>query len=88
MTLDSASGVKNDPFWVKFWPCSFYYEGFYVVLDQLPTMHDALRGNYTPNQKLACFVHYFQIINTFLKNNICIIYYSKFSEELKNSIKI
>ena len=24
-----------------------------------------LRGNCTPNQKLACFVHYLKIINTF-----------------------
>ena len=26
-----------------------------------------------PNQKLACFVLYLKIINTFLKNNICIL---------------
>ena len=32
----------------------------------------ALRGNCTPNQKLACFVCYLKIINTFLKNDICI----------------
>ena len=29
---------------------------------------------YTPNQKLACFVLYLKIINTFLKNNICIVW--------------
>ena len=28
-----------------------------------------LRGNCTPNQKLACFVLYFKMINPFLKNN-------------------
>ena len=28
-----------------------------------------LRGYYTPNLKLACFVLYLKIINTFLKNN-------------------
>ena len=31
------------------------------------------RGNCTPNQKLAGFVFYLKIINTFLKNNICIL---------------
>ena len=30
-----------------------------------------LQGQSTPNQKLACFVLYLKIINTFLKNNIC-----------------
>ena len=32
-----------------------------------------LRGYYTPNQKLACFVLYLKIINTFMKNNIHIL---------------
>ena len=32
-----------------------------------------LRGNCTPNQKLACFVLYLKINNTILKNNICIL---------------
>ena len=33
-----------------------------------------LRGYYTPNLKLACFVCYLKIINTFfLKNNVCIL---------------
>ena len=31
--------------------------------------NNSLRGYYTPNQKLACFVLYLKIINTFLKNN-------------------
>ena len=31
-----------------------------------------LRGCYTPNQKLACFVLYLKIIITFLKSNIFI----------------
>ena len=45
-----------------------------------------LRGNCTPNWKLACFVLYPKIINTFLKNNnnICIL----LSKKIKNSIKI
>ena len=30
-------------------------------------------GNCTPNQKLAFFVLYLKIINTFLKNNTCIL---------------
>ena len=44
-----------------------------------------LRGNCTPNQKLACFVLYFKIIHTFLK----IIYatFSKLFKELKNGIE-
>ena len=33
----------------------------------------SLRGNCAPNQKLACFVLYLKINNTFLKNNICIL---------------
>ena len=33
----------------------------------------ALRGYCTPDQKLACFVLYLKIINTFLKNNLCIL---------------
>ena len=45
----------------------------------------ALRGACFPNQKLACFVLYLKIINTFLKRNAS---YSKLSKELKNSIKI
>ena len=47
-------------------------------------MNNYLRGNYTPNQKLACFVLCLKIINTFWK----MIYasYSKLSKELKNSI--
>ena len=33
----------------------------------------SFKGNYTHNQELACFVLYLKIINTFLKNNICIL---------------
>ena len=43
-------------------------------------------GYYTRNQKLACFVLYFKIVNTFLRNYICI--FSKMSEKLKNDIKL
>ena len=32
-----------------------------------------LRGSCTPNTKFACFVLYLKIINTLLKNNICIL---------------
>ena len=32
-----------------------------------------LSGYCTPNQKLAGFVLYLKIINTFLKNNLCIL---------------
>ena len=44
-----------------------------------------LRGNCTPNQKLACFVLYLKIINTLLLNDAS---YSELSTELKNSIKL
>ena len=32
-----------------------------------------LREYYTPNKKIACFVLDLKIINTLLKNNICIL---------------
>ena len=41
----------------------------------------------TSYQKLACFVLYLKIINTFLKNNICILY-NKLLKVLKNGIGI
>ena len=44
-----------------------------------------LREYCTPNQKLACFVLYLKIINTFLKNDNAS--YSKLSKELKYCIK-
>ena len=46
----------------------------------------SLRGNCTPNQKLACFVLYFKMINTFLK--IICVSYSKLVKELKSEIEI
>ena len=54
-------------------------------LGKLTQFSELVKGYYTPNQKLACFVLYLKII-AFLENNICI--YSKLSKELKNSIKI
>ena len=33
----------------------------------------ALRGNCTPNQKLACFVLYLKIVNTFVQHNVYIL---------------
>ena len=50
----------------------------------------SLREYCTPNQKLASFVLYLKIMNTFLKDDICIhdASHSKLSRELKNSIKI
>ena len=32
-----------------------------------------LRGYCTPNLELACFVCYLKIVNTFMKNNACIL---------------
>ena len=46
-----------------------------------------LRGYCTPYQKLACFVLYLKIINTFLKNNIYASH-GKLSKELKHYIEI
>ena len=34
---------------------------------------DLVKGIDTPNQKLACFVIVLKIINTFMKNNMCIL---------------
>ena len=45
-----------------------------------------LRGICTPDQKLACFVFYPKIFNTFLK--MIYVSYSNSSKKLKNSIKI
>ena len=46
----------------------------------------SLRGNCTPNQKIACFLLYLKIINTFLKKYMYLN--SKLSKELKNNIKL
>ena len=32
-----------------------------------------LRGNCTPNKKLACFVLHLKIVNTFMQNNVYIL---------------
>ena len=55
--------------------------------DIVYTRTKGLKGNCTPDQKLACFVLSLKIINTFFEK---IIYasYSKLSKELKNSIGI
>ena len=48
-----------------------------------------LRGYCTTILKLACFVCYLKIINTFLKSNVCILKYIVIlSKELKNGIEI
>ena len=44
-----------------YFSCTFYQQKY------------VLRGYCTSYQKLACFVLYLKIINTFLKNNICIL---------------
>ena len=46
-------------------------------------INEALRGNWTPNQKLPCHL---KIINTFLKYNSTS--YTKLSKEMKNEIEI
>ena len=46
-----------------------------------------LSENCTPDQKIACFVLYLKIINTFFKKNDMCIWY-KLSKELKKSIEI
>ena len=45
-----------------------------------------LTGVLHPNQKLACFVLYLKIINTILRNNVCIL--KQLSKELKYGIEI
>ena len=47
-------------------------KAYYWTLNN-PDIKASLRGYYIPNQKLACFVPYLKIINTFMKNNICIL---------------
>ena len=50
-------------------------------------MASPFKGYCTPNLELACFVCYLKIVNTNLWK-IMYASYSKFSKELKNSIKI
>ena len=45
------------------------------------------KGYYTPNQKYACFVLHLKIINTFSKNNTCILY-SKLTKKLELNFKL
>ena len=35
--------------------------------------YNLLRGNCTPNQKLACFALYLKTVNTFVQNNVYIL---------------
>ena len=45
---------------------------FYVKSHWLVKKVKGLRGYYTPDLKFACFVCYIKIINTILKNKVCI----------------
>ena len=45
--------------------------GFYIF--NILQMGFVLRGNCTPNQKLACFALYLKIVTTFLQNNVYIL---------------
>ena len=49
------------------------WEWIYIRNKIICLLHAALRGYYTPNQKVACFVLYLKIINTVMKNYICIL---------------
>ena len=40
------------------------------------------------NLKLACFVSYLKIINTFFSKNIACLYYNKLSKNLQNGIEM
>ena len=56
---------------VRFHTFLFYFIffiPFHFQFDSFP-----LRGYCTSYQNLACFVLYLKIVNTFLKNNICIL---------------
>ena len=51
-----------------------HYLGYTVMHNDLMIVHLAvIKGNCTPKQKLVWFVLYLKIVNTFLKNNICIL---------------
>ena len=52
-----------------------------MIVDHIVT--NILWEYYIPNLKLACFVLYLKMINTFVKMT-----FSKLSKELKNSIKV
>ena len=55
---------------IEYWNVRF--QSVYLNSNYLdPT--SSLRGNFTPSWKLACFVFYLKISNTFLENNICIL---------------
>ena len=54
------------------------------------SLSTTLTGNCTPNKKSACscFVLYLKIINTFFKNNICILKQIVQETKIKNGIEI
>ena len=56
-----------------------------MMLRGRPTAPVAKKKKKKEKKKIAYFVLYLKIINTFLKNNAS---YSKLSKELKNNIKI
>ena len=55
-----------------------------LLIPTLSKINEVLRGYYTPDLKLAVFVCYLIIIDSFLKNNVCI---SKLYKEFKNGIE-
>ena len=65
-TFEQCHHSYNVTDWLNKW--------YRFLLHQLAgSSQGVLRWNWTPNQKLACFVLYLKIINTFLKNNIYIL---------------
>ena len=53
-------------------PMRFLLQEQLEMYNVLVIFEQAVRGYCTPNLKLACFVLYLKIINTFLTNNACI----------------
>ena len=65
--------VTSDTGALKPWPVGqIQPANFCVALSYYIETHRALvlRGYYTPNLILACFVCYLKIVNTFLNNNV------------------
>ena len=90
MTVSKPTHMVKREMCSAIWPTcprSFFVEGLECLWGKGGWNHLSLKGYCTPNQKLACFVLYLKIINTFLKK-LYIPFYSILSKELKTNIEI
>ena len=98
-TLQSCQllGLNYTFYLSNYWPidrltiASFYAYALVSWTPAWTTIMDiliTLRGYYTPIQKLACFVLYLKIINTFLKIKYITVSYSKLSKNSKMALKL